>query len=86
MARVLTVSGLVDDPNPADVTCNNDVAVASTNGAIGQHAAETACTSKNVRMVKDTDGNTDEASENANLFLCTQRYAVHRQRHGPPRR
>jgi uncharacterized repeat protein (TIGR01451 family) len=70
-AQVLTVNGTVHDPNPADNSCNNSVAVTSTNGASANASAQTQCLSKNVRMVKSTDCDNapQNSGENANLFL-----------------
>jgi uncharacterized repeat protein (TIGR01451 family) len=68
--QTLTITGTVHDPNPTDLTCNNDVSATANNAATASQSASASCVSKNVRMVKDTDGNLDESSELANLWLC----------------
>jgi uncharacterized repeat protein (TIGR01451 family) len=67
---VLQVSGTVNDPNPSDNTCNNSVAVTTTNANNPSASAAATCLSKNVRMIKDLDGdpNTDDSLQN--LWIC----------------
>ncbi len=70
--QVLTVTGTVHTPNPADLSCNNDVDVTSSNATTASDSASATCVSKDVQMKKDINGDLDETSENANLFLsCT---------------
>ncbi len=67
---VLQVSGTVNDPNPSDNSCNNSVTVTTTNDGQASASAAATCLSKNVRMIKDVDGdpNTDDSLQN--LWIC----------------
>ena len=67
---VLNVTGTVNDPNPADNTCNNSVTVTTSNDGQASASAAATCLSKNVRMIKDIDGdqNTDDSLQN--LWIC----------------
>jgi uncharacterized repeat protein (TIGR01451 family) len=68
---VIVIHGNVNDPNPADNSCNNSVSVTSDNTATQNASASATCLSKNARMVKSTDCDNLPTDSNGtvNLFL-----------------
>jgi uncharacterized repeat protein (TIGR01451 family) len=68
---VIIINGTVDDPNPVDNTCNNDVSVTDDSGAVANASASATCLSKNVRMVKSSDCTNapTDSGELINLFI-----------------